>query len=103
MIFAFGAAMQSADAAPRSASVWLLADANKRFSVSGSVESVSYVSNSVHLNAEGQHLNIFITPTTAIETRGEAGSISDIRRGSRITVTGVIRGGAWVANSVVVH
>jgi hypothetical protein len=82
---------------------WLLADANKRFDISGVVESVNYVTNNVHLNANGQSVDIAITPTTAIEVRGETGSISDIRHGSKITATGVIRNGVWVANSVVIH
>jgi len=98
-------ATQPISASPQATvqSAWLLADANKRFNVSGVVESVSYVSNSVILNAGGRHLEIEITPTTALELRGEAGSISDIRHGSKITASGVIRGGEWIANSVVVH
>ncbi len=104
IVFCAGA-MQPVVAAPQAGAqtVWMLADANKRFNVSGVVESVSYVSNSVSLNADGRHLEIAITPTTAIELRGETGSISDIRRGSRITAKGVIRDGEWIANSVVVH
>lgn len=81
----------------------VLADANKRFDVSGIVESVSYVSNGLKLNTGGKSLEILITPTTAIEVHGQAGSISDIRRGSKITTSGVIRNGSWIANSVVVH
>lgn len=88
---------------PQAVTIWLVAEASKRFNVSGVVSSVSYVSNSVGLSANGQHLDILITPTTAIEYRGETGSISDIRRGSKITVSGVIRDGSWIANSVVVH
>jgi hypothetical protein len=80
-----------------------LADANKRFDVSGVVNSVNYVSNTLELSSGGQHLEIVITPTTAIEVRGQAGSISDIRRGSKISASGVIRDGSWIANSVVVH
>jgi hypothetical protein len=88
---------------PLSVSTTLLADANKRFSISGVVRSVSYQTNTVRLSGDGQSVTIEITPTTAIEVCGEAGSIADIRRGSKITATGVIRDGAWVANSVVVH
>jgi hypothetical protein len=86
-----------------SATTWLLADANKRFNVSGVVQSISYVTNTVRLNEGNQSIEITITPTTAIEVRGESGSIADIRRGSKITATGVIRSGDWVANSVVVR
>ncbi|HXW51129.1 MAG TPA: hypothetical protein VEJ41_03990 [Candidatus Acidoferrales bacterium] len=80
-----------------------VADANKRFDVSGVVASVSYVSNSLELDAGAQHVTIVITPTTAIEIHGESGGISDIRRGSKISASGVVRNGAWVANSIVVH
>jgi hypothetical protein len=80
-----------------------VADANKRFDVSGVVEAVSYVSNTLELSSGEQRLEIVITPTTAIELHGQAGSISDIRRGSKITASGVIRDGTWIANSVVVH
>jgi hypothetical protein len=90
-------------AQPGSATTWLLADANKRFTVSGVVQSISYVTNTVRLNEGNQSIEITITPTTAIEVRGESGSIADIRRGSKITATGVIRSGDWVANSVVIH
>jgi hypothetical protein len=88
---------------PLSVSTTLLADTSKRFSISGVVRSVSYQTNTVRLSGNGQSVTIEITPTTAIEVRGEAGSIADIRRGSKITASGVIRDGAWVANSVVVH
>jgi hypothetical protein len=88
---------------PLSATTWLLADANKRFSISGIVQSVSYDTNTVHLSGSGQSVTLVITPTTTIELRGESGSIADIRRGSKITATGVIRSGTWVANSVVIH
>jgi hypothetical protein len=90
-------------AQPGSAATSLLADANKRFTVSGVVQSVSYVTNTVRLNEGNQIIEITITPTTAIEVRGESGSIADIRRGSKITATGVNRSGDWVANSVVIH
>jgi hypothetical protein len=92
----------SAHPAP-AGSIQLLADANKRFSISGVVESVSYVSNSMRVAADGQTLEIEITPTTAIEMRGETGSISDIRRGAKVSVSGVIRDHDWIANSVVIH
>jgi hypothetical protein len=85
------------------ASTWLLADANKRFNVSGVVESVNYVSNTMRVNANGQNVQIVITPTSTIELKGEAGSIADIRRGSKITATGVIRDGTWIANSIIIH
>ncbi len=80
-----------------------LAESNKRFTVSGAVESVSYVSNSVRIIASGERVEIQITPTTVIEYRGEAGSMADIRRGHKITASGIVRDGAWIANSVIVR
>lgn len=92
------------DAAPAGATqIQYLADANKRFEANGVVTAVSYVSNTLTLNSDGRRLQILITPTTAIEIHGQAGSISDIRRGSKISTSGVVRNGAWIANSVVVH
>ncbi len=83
--------------------IQFLADANKRFEANGVVTAVSYVSNTLTLDSDGRRLQILITPTTAIEIHGQAGSISDIRRGSKISTSGVVRNGAWIANSVVVH
>ena len=83
-------------------SFWHVTDGNQRFNVTGKVESVSYASNTVRVRADGQTLNIIITPTTAIESQGEAGSIGDIRRGARITVSGIVRDGQKVALSITI-
>ena len=90
-----------ASAANGNLSVWQVADNNQRFTASGTVESVSYATNSVRINASGQHVEITITPTTVIEYHGESGSIADIRRGSKISASGVIRNGQKVALSIV--
>lgn len=74
---------------------------NKHFSVSGTVESVSYASNTVRINAGEQIVDVMITPTTAIEVHGQAGSIADIHRGRKIVASGVILDGAMVAHSIV--
>ncbi len=91
----------SASAANGSLAIWQVADNNQRFTASGTVESVSYATNSVRINASGQHVEITITPTTVIEYHGESGSIADIRRGSKITASGVVRNGQKVALSIV--
>jgi hypothetical protein len=80
-----------------------LGNAIKRFKVTGTVESVDYASNSVGINASGQHVEILVTPTTVIEYRGEAGSIADVRRGHKITASGLQRDGMWIANSVIIR
>ncbi len=82
-------------------SIWQLADGNQTFNVSGKVESVSYASNTVRISSGGQTVAVVVTPTTAIEVHGEAGSIADIRRGAKITASGVVRDGQKVALSIV--
>jgi hypothetical protein len=74
----------------------------QHFNVSGTVESVSYASNTVHINASGQTVDVVITPTTVIEYHGETGSVGNIRRGSKITASGVVRDGQKVALSIVI-
>ena len=81
--------------------IWQVADGNQRFTISGTVEAVSYASNSVRINAGGQHVEILVTPTTAIEVRGESGSIADIRKGLKINASGVVRDGDKIALSIV--
>lgn len=81
--------------------LWQVADNNQRFTASGTVESVSYATNSIRINASGQHIEITITPTTVIEIHGESGSIADIRRGSKISASGVVRNGQKIALSIV--
>jgi hypothetical protein len=90
-----------AAAANSSYAIWQVADNNQRFTASGTVESVSYATNSVRINASGQHVEITITPTTVIEYHGESGSIADIRRGSKISASGVVRNGQKIALSIV--
>lgn len=104
LVVAFVALGHVAQSAPPNSgmAIWQVADGNQRFSVSGTVESVSYASNSVRISASGQQVKITITPTTAIEYRGEAGSIADIRRGSKISARGVVRDGQKIALSIVV-
>jgi hypothetical protein len=103
LVFLMGAASSSASAASATGGVtiWQVADGNQKFTVSGTVESVSYASNSVRINASGQNVEISLTPTTVIEYHGESGSIADIRRGSKISASGVVRNGQKVALSVV--
>jgi hypothetical protein len=78
-----------------------LADGNQRFAVSGTVEAVNYTSNSVRINVGSQHVDILVTPTTAIDVHGESGSIADIRKGRKINASGVIRDGEKIALSIV--
>jgi len=77
-----------------------LAEGNQRFTISGTVESVDYSSNSVRVNAGGRHLEILVTPTTAVEVHGESGSIADIRKGLKINASGVVRDGQKIALSI---
>ncbi len=86
--------------APVQLSVWQLADGNQRFSVSGTVASVDYASNTVTVKTGGQTVAVLVTPTTVIEEHGEAGSIADIRKGAKITASGVVRNGQKVALSI---
>jgi hypothetical protein len=76
-------------------------DANERFSVSGTVASVNYASNTVTIKANGQTVAIEVTPTTVIDQHGETGSIGDIRKGAKISATGVVKSGRKVALSIV--
>ena len=77
-----------------------LADGNQRFSVSGTVASVDYASNTVTVKTGGQTIAVLVTPTTVIEEHGEAGSIADIRKGAKISASGVVRNGQKVALSI---
>ena len=79
---------------------WQVADGNQRFTISGRVESVSYAANTLRVNAGGQTVEIFVTPTTVIEIGGESGSIGDIRKGSKVTASGVVRDGQKIALSI---
>jgi multidrug efflux pump subunit AcrA (membrane-fusion protein) len=81
--------------------IWQVADGNQRFTISGTVEAVDYACNSVRINAGGQHVEILVTPTTAVEVHGESGSIADIRKGVKISASGVVRNGDKIALSIV--
>ena len=76
-------------------------EANGRFSISGTVASVDYASNIVTVKANGQNVTVEVTPTTVIDEHGETGSIGDIRKGAKISVTGVVKSGRKVALSIV--
>ena len=78
-----------------------IADASVRFTLSGTVASVDYASNTVTVKTGGQTVDVVITPTTVIEAHGETGSIADIRKGSKISASGVVRNGRKVALSIV--
>ena len=78
-----------------------LADGNQRFTVSGTVEAVDYACNSVLISTGGKHVEILVTPTTAVEVHGESGSIADIRKGLKINASGVVRNGDKIALSIV--
>jgi len=78
-----------------------IAEAAQRFSVTGSVESVDYASNSVTIKSGGQGITVMVTPTTVIEQHGETGSMSDIRKGVKLTASGVIQNGKRIASSIV--
>ena len=82
-------------------SILQLAEGSQRFSVSGTVASVSYVSNTLRISAGSQTVDVQVTPTTVIEYHGEAGSMADIRRGSKISASGVVRNGQKVALSII--
>ncbi len=86
--------------APAGLSETQLADGNQRFNVSGTVAAVDYASNTVTVKTGGQTVQVIVTPTTVIEEHGEAGSIADIRKGAKITASGVVRNGQKVALSI---
>ena len=72
----------------------------QRFSVSGSIAAVNYDANSLTVESAGKRFDIVITPTTAIDFRGEIGSIADIHRGRKLSVSGVVRGGTMIAQTI---
>ncbi len=74
------------------------------FSLTGIVEAVDYSANVIHLRTRlGLVIPIAVTPTTAIEAKGESGSIADIRPGARLTVSGKVLEGALAALSITVR
>ena len=82
--------------------VWQVADANQRFTLSGVVQAVDYASNTVNVKTGSQTVEIMLTPTTVIDEHGETGSVADIRKGAKISASGVIRNGRKVALSITV-
>jgi Cu/Ag efflux protein CusF len=88
----------TADAAQAAGSMQVAAA--QRFSVSGVVAAVDYASNTVTVRSQGQDIVIFVTPTTVIEQHGETGSISDIRKGVKISASGLVNDGRKTALSI---
>lgn len=82
---------------PRSAE-----NGDARFTVSGTVDSVDYADNVIFLNGAGGKVRIAITPTTAIAVRGEAGGISDLRHGVRLSASGIIHNGLMTALAITI-
>ena len=70
------------------------------FNMAGLVQGVSYAQNVVEISVNGTKQSVHITPTTAIDKRGETGSIADIRPGVHILVSGVVRDGQKVALTI---
>lgn len=91
----------AACAGPKEASPLGLHD-GQPFNLSGTVEDIDYGANIVHLRARGEVVAVSLTPTTAINVRGESGSVADLRRGSHITIVGHVQDGALVALTVTV-
>ena len=104
IVFIAAVSPAHAHASPASGDVriWQVADANQRFSVSGVVESVDYASNTVTVKAGGQTVEIVVTPTTVVDEHGETGSMGDIRKGAKISASGVVRSGHKVALSITI-
>ena len=86
---------------PKPSPRWV-ADANQRFTLSGVVQAVDYASNTVTVKSGSQTVDVMLTPTTVIDEHGETGSIADIRKGAKISASGVIRNGRKVALSITV-
>jgi hypothetical protein len=72
------------------------------FTISGTVTAVDYDANVIVVSTHGTSVKILVTPSTSIEIHGESGSMSDIRRGSRLTVSGVVRNDTHVAETIVI-
>lgn len=106
IVVAFIAATAAAHAHPAPASsdvrVWEVAQANQRFSVSGVVQSVDYASNTVTVKTGSQTVDITVTPTTVFDEHGETGSMGDIRKGAKISASGIVRNGHKVALSITI-
>ena len=93
-----GPAWQAALRPSGALSVALAADTN--FNITGVVQGVSYDQNVIEVLAAGVKQSIHVTPTTSIAKHGETGSISDIRPGAHVVVTGVVQNGQHVAVTI---
>ena len=88
----------AASLAPPNAAPAAAADAN--FSITGTVQAVAYDQNVIEVSTPAGKESVHITPTTSIAKHGEAGSISDLRPGAHVVVSGVITGGQHVAVTI---
>ncbi len=77
-----------------------LAAGDTNFNITGVVQGVSYDQNVIEVLAAGVKQSIHVTPTTSIAKHGETGSISDIRPGAHVVVTGVVQNGQHVAVTI---
>jgi hypothetical protein len=73
------------------------------FSFEGRVAKVDYAANLIVVIADGRRVTLVVEPTTAIDIAGESGSMSDIRPGIDIRAEGVIRKGAFIAQTIAIH
>ncbi|MBV8172782.1 MAG: hypothetical protein JO219_12720 [Candidatus Eremiobacteraeota bacterium] len=74
--------------------------ADVNFTVTGTVQGVAYDQNVIEVAAQGGKQSIHVTPTTSIAKHGEVGSISDLRPGVHVVVSGVVTNGQRVAVSI---
>jgi hypothetical protein len=74
--------------------------ADTNFTITGTVAGVAYDQNVIEVAGRGGKQSIHITPTTAIAKHGEVGSISDLRPGAHVVVSGVVTNGQRVAVSI---
>jgi hypothetical protein len=84
--------------APHGAPPAAAADSN--FSITGTVQGVAYDQNVIEVSGPAGKQSIHITPTTSIAKHGEVGSISDLRPGVHVVVSGVISAGQHVAVTI---
>jgi hypothetical protein len=77
--------------------------ANDSFSFTGKVVKVDYAANAVELDTDSRRVTVIVEPTTVIDIAGEPGSVSDIRPGIKIHAEGVVRNGAFIAETITIH
>src|SRR5215469_15661380 len=99
MIAFAAAALLAAGMLPRSSNLEAVA-ADVNFTISGTVAGVAYDQNVIEVASRSGKQSIHITPTTAIAKHGEVGSISDLRPGAHVVVSGVVTNGQRVAVSI---